>query len=84
MTWTLTFNPSKDVTIGDLTAVWNAGQQGEFTYTGSVNVTDEGSVADFISTANKLKDQSVALAGKDEVAEKVAPYVADIEARMNK
>lgn len=84
MAWTLTFKPYDEATIGDLTATWDAGLNTEFVHTGSVNISDDGSIADFIATANKVKDHFVAQAGKDEVAEKVAPYLAEIETRMNK
>ena len=84
MAWTLTFKPYDGATIGDLTAIWDIGLATEFKYTGSVNISDEGSIADFIATANKLRDYSISMAGKDEVAEKVAPYLAEIEIRMNK
>ena len=84
MPWTLTFKPYDEATIGDLTATWDAGLNTEFVHTGSVNISDEGSIADFIATANKLRDYSISMAGKDKVAEKVAPYLAEIETRMNK
>ena len=84
MAWTLTFKPYDGATIGDLTAIWDIGLATEFKHTGSVNISDEGSIADFIATANKTRDYSISMAGKDEVAEKVAPYLAEIEKRMNK
>ena len=84
MTWTLTFKPGSEITIGDLTAVWDEGLPTEFKHSGSVNILDEGSITDFIAVAYKLKDASVALLGKDEVTEKVAPYLEEISTRMNK
>lgn len=76
MAWTLEYS-GKD-TIGDLTAVWNAGLPDEFRFSKSVNLTNEDSVADFLSEAGRSKVE------KSAHIDIVTPLLEDITIRINK
>lgn len=78
MAWTLEFNEADGKNIGQLAAVWNAGLPDELRFEKSVNLSDEGSVSDFIAEAEKY------LAIKLAYEDKISPALTEIAVRMNK